>query len=1425
MGNSVVIPSFENWYIQPIKQLKITLNSSFDAGTFFLVFDGKDHKDRNVIIKAYQYNLLLANLPIVTSSINYFKTLRKHLPKMQGIIHYSKVSILDNMAFLIRPQFNKEMMLSEFLLNRQPPLEPFEQLFLFYQIFSKVVNLHSIGLAHGDLKPDNIFLSGEDLDAVIVDPAPFKPIIIQQSHLHLFYHYFTTNSNSGCYLAPERIAGIIRKQRKNRKHSIISNSSTDVFNYSENDDESIEKDFEHDFEYDDSDDDIVDPNSIDLKMADIFSLGCIIAFVYLNGQHLFNIAKLHQYASDKYDIRQALAPITDKYIINIILGLISVDIEERRSTMNNLTSFFGPLFPILSQMFYEYNHSKAFVSEPSKYMANFETLINQHFPKGRILMFNFFSDQLLKMSSVQNILFMVNELAQFVNVCSNNDENVDDSINTDSLLHPPDDKNSTSESSSFIVTSFNSISSILSNSNQSFQHKNNSNSSILITSNQSEKSSDNSNYSIGSTDNQAELAEKSKSSIQEKSSSILISDDLLCKPSLIRSNSESQTHLSIDPDENCIIKHSSGNILPILKEESGLLTKEKSSAVRINQREMTSKERLKRRSVFAINPQISDSNFSTKFKLTRVIPLLLSIIERTIPCVSVFRHCTLGIFDVLKSIEYFPPEFTEFISSYLLPEYAKILSNYTGEQYLIVLAELSPLFIYRLKRFIPHESLTGISSILSIIFGKDLSCVSNSFSSSMIRFARMIQVNNEQLVNQSNQNDHIEDYDLIKFESGYFILSPFILYILASYNEKDENTKQGILNIIYEFYLCSKYTRTERMMYQQMFSEYVFPLFFDLISHKCDSVLNIFSFLAKLFQFNQTVESLCKTSMDTFDMFSYSFGYQFYPIVYDFLLKTTDPEMKYWLSKLISTFPNEIKSFLFSKFVLTNSKLSPTKTRLINNSRNNKDILYLNQGEYWVHGSIGYSTDADNINREGVLPLIACDYYDDNLIDRPKNHCFAPKFISSYHIESIPITNVLCTSNICIVSEKSNRVRIFNLPLSLSETIPNAENSMESLNEVQNHLFDDEISSINLMPIFSSTSAKKVCDSILIGYQNGKIDIFDINTCKITSSYDELCKQKTGKTITSIEPIFDDCFVCSNNNGCVCVLDTRMSTPAQILNFSINDIANLCTWSGYEESNEEEQFYRTRKGIMLGVGFHLGALSLVDTRMWTSFSFSSLQTTIKKLIPINSRSDQLSVELSLPNSNIPLNLSNVCYSISSSFLVVNDDYNSLVDVYRAPENEIVLTYDCNHHKADSNQPLSHNFIRAAVPYCGGAVVIDDISASFLTLNQNSQSIDDASEIITTEHCKYENKLKSLQLYDCYSVGLKSSNEDENSRPSNSRESSKSRILLSPNHRKKNGELRRSVHMHTGKVTSASQYKNYVISGDDMGFINLWRVGY
>jgi phosphoinositide-3-kinase regulatory subunit 4 len=124
-----------------------------------------------------------------------------------------------------------------------------------------VSQIHSAALCHGDLKPENILVTSYDW-LFIADIHPYKPTLIKDDDLKAYNELFgDLDNNIRCYTAPERWR-----------------SPNDSFAQGAK----------------------LEPS------MDIFSAGCIIAEIMMDGLPLFDLARLQNHRRGTFDPREEL---------------------------------------------------------------------------------------------------------------------------------------------------------------------------------------------------------------------------------------------------------------------------------------------------------------------------------------------------------------------------------------------------------------------------------------------------------------------------------------------------------------------------------------------------------------------------------------------------------------------------------------------------------------------------------------------------------------------------------------------------------------------------------------------------------------------------------------------------------------------------------------------------------------------------------------------------------------------------------------------------------------------------------------------------------------------------------------------------------------------------------------------------------------
>jgi phosphoinositide-3-kinase regulatory subunit 4 len=124
-------------------------------------------------------------------------------------------------------------------------------------------------MVHGDIKPSNILATSFNW-LFLTDLVPYKPAYLGEDDLKQYNLYFgELDNNKRCYLAPERF---------------LADYSDEFFN-----------------------------NSLLEPSMDVFSAGCVIAEIFMDGHPLFDLANLQNYRKRIYDPREDLTKkIKDK---------------------------------------------------------------------------------------------------------------------------------------------------------------------------------------------------------------------------------------------------------------------------------------------------------------------------------------------------------------------------------------------------------------------------------------------------------------------------------------------------------------------------------------------------------------------------------------------------------------------------------------------------------------------------------------------------------------------------------------------------------------------------------------------------------------------------------------------------------------------------------------------------------------------------------------------------------------------------------------------------------------------------------------------------------------------------------------------------------------------------------------------------------
>ncbi|GAB4818761.1 hypothetical protein N2152v2_005807 [Parachlorella kessleri] len=237
-------------------------------------------------------------------------------------------------------------------LSRRITTRPFfshiEKKWVAYQLLLALVQCHERGVCHGDIKSENTLLTSWDW-VYLVDFAPYKPTALPADNPADFSFFFDTAGRRKCYIAPERFYDSASPQAAREAAAMQLTPAMDVF-----------------------------------------SAGCVLAELFMDGQPLFDYSKLLAYRLGQYDPAPALDKV-EAGVREVVLHMTRRDPAQRKTAAEYLQmlsdlalppTFGSVVRPFFSSMLAldsdarvalvdeEYAHLKARLAGPPSSSAN-----------------------------------------------------------------------------------------------------------------------------------------------------------------------------------------------------------------------------------------------------------------------------------------------------------------------------------------------------------------------------------------------------------------------------------------------------------------------------------------------------------------------------------------------------------------------------------------------------------------------------------------------------------------------------------------------------------------------------------------------------------------------------------------------------------------------------------------------------------------------------------------------------------------------------------------------------------------------------------------------------------------------------------------------------------------------------------------------
>jgi phosphoinositide-3-kinase regulatory subunit 4 len=235
-------------------------------------------------------------------------------------------------------------------ISTRPFLSFAEKKWIAFQLLQALVQTHEKGVYHGDIKCENILVTSWNWVYLSDFAAAYKPTFLPADNPADFSFYFDAGSRRRCYLAPERFIDRASSSTPNAQAQGSTPASGGEkkgmggeFGEDGANTEALSSKVE-DLDLSESSPQVFSPAQSQSRggltsAMDIFSLGCVLAELFMEGKSLFDLAELHAYRRGELDPEPLLtSKVQDVRVRNLILHMIQLDPEKRLTAQEYLAS-------------------------------------------------------------------------------------------------------------------------------------------------------------------------------------------------------------------------------------------------------------------------------------------------------------------------------------------------------------------------------------------------------------------------------------------------------------------------------------------------------------------------------------------------------------------------------------------------------------------------------------------------------------------------------------------------------------------------------------------------------------------------------------------------------------------------------------------------------------------------------------------------------------------------------------------------------------------------------------------------------------------------------------------------------------------------------------------------------------------------------
>ncbi|EIN14505.1 hypothetical protein PUNSTDRAFT_96429 [Punctularia strigosozonata HHB-11173 SS5] len=257
---------------------------------------------------------------------NYHRRLkmdREALLDLPNVYSYQAFVETDKAGYIVRQWIASNLYDR---ISTRPFLSSIEKKWISFQILNALRDARNRKVSHGDIKSENILVTSWNW-VYVSDFASYKPTYLPLDDPSDFSFFFDTSGRRTCYIAPERFYTAQENPEISARKTRLAMSIDDG------------------------------EGKRDGKVTeamDCFSVGCVIAELFLEGAPLFTLSQLFKYREGESTVDAALTVIEDDGVRNLIKQMIALDPASRPSFDMLLHTSRGSVFP---ECFYSFLHN------------------------------------------------------------------------------------------------------------------------------------------------------------------------------------------------------------------------------------------------------------------------------------------------------------------------------------------------------------------------------------------------------------------------------------------------------------------------------------------------------------------------------------------------------------------------------------------------------------------------------------------------------------------------------------------------------------------------------------------------------------------------------------------------------------------------------------------------------------------------------------------------------------------------------------------------------------------------------------------------------------------------------------------------------------------------------------------------------------